>query len=449
MTLIFSCMAVAWPGSDLSLDGGSEWFASLHGGPGLGPGPFFAPAVFVAVDASEHNPPPRESSTIVVKQAIAVPDLDAQPLLPNVKADLSTRLRSDLNSLGAFQVIGVTGNDSCFAPECLMQMGRSVGASKVLAGAVIQMGDSWQLSLRMVNTANGQIEGLVTEEVKSQVELYPAVSNALQRLTGMSLTKTQSADNSSAFHSAVQNPRATQRHPKCKLPVKNAWSYYAVTVELEAGSLAGGDHHDGLYGKSSGSWPDMTDLGLDVMKDDSRAGDRDAYYDFAINFEFPLPTPYFRLETGIDVQGSGDRPLLGAFSSYVDELDYNQSLALFRLGGRAIVGSRWQPYLRFMGVLGSYNGTLYDNAYDDYDYYGYSSAIFDYINFSGFAYGVQAGAGLRWNLGRFFSLDWDLLATSVKISGLDADLNNVDMPSSVNLRTVTTGFSAVFKFGAQ
>ncbi|HSQ43332.1 MAG TPA: hypothetical protein VLM37_13715 [Fibrobacteraceae bacterium] len=193
----------------------------FHHGPGPGgPGPGFDPWFWswpffftTAVILDNDNPPPpvRDTTYVVVQPvqsvqmaqttqssskptaariAVAVPNLSATSLDTALRNDLSQKVRADLASSG-YQALYAPANTTCLDdPDCLLRLGRSIGAKILLAGSVIPMDSSWQMSLRFINLQNGQIETLVTETVKTQLELYPTESRLLQKLINGGKTST-------------------------------------------------------------------------------------------------------------------------------------------------------------------------------------------------------------------------------------------------------------------
>ena len=166
-----------------------------------------APIAATAIIMDNQNPPPPTVTTVIVpvqtltvptvpaqasnatptayQVPVAIPMLDASSLDSNVRNDLTRRLRTDLPTMGNYQALTTVANATCVSnPECLLQIGRSVGAHVILAGSVIPMDKSWQISLRFINTQNGQILGLVTETSPDLVGIYVAQTRALQTLAG-------------------------------------------------------------------------------------------------------------------------------------------------------------------------------------------------------------------------------------------------------------------------
>ena len=109
---------------------------------------------------------PTPGDTILV----GVLDLDASNLDPGEARVISDRLRYFINSQPVFQLIerakmvnimeelGFQLSGACDTDECVVQVGKILGASKMIAGSIGRVGTIYTLQVRIVDIATSIVE---------------------------------------------------------------------------------------------------------------------------------------------------------------------------------------------------------------------------------------------------------------------------------------------------
>ena len=103
---------------------------------------------------------------------IAVIGLESNYLTEDEKTLLTDKLRLELISSSYFKVIERSKmnvvleeqgfqNSGCTSDECIVEMGKLIGVSQVLAGNVGILGESHVISLRLIEVETGELTGMI------------------------------------------------------------------------------------------------------------------------------------------------------------------------------------------------------------------------------------------------------------------------------------------------
>jgi TolB-like protein len=116
-----------------------------------------------------------------VKEYIAVIDLAANGITEHEAKTLTDKLRYELITTKKFSVIERSQMDEilkeqgfqqtgCTSLECAVRMGQLIGVKKMVAGSVGKVGETFLVTLRLIDVATGQIINIVDEEIHGKID---------------------------------------------------------------------------------------------------------------------------------------------------------------------------------------------------------------------------------------------------------------------------------------
>ncbi|MCD6578591.1 hypothetical protein J7L48_03880 [bacterium] len=136
------------------------------------------------------------SDTTEAKSAVAVIDLQAKK---GVSADVASMLSDYLRSklLNTNKYIMVTRENmnlilkeqdfqrsGCTSQECIVQIGKMLGVSKIFTGSLGMIGSVYVLNIKMLNIETGQIEKAESDQAKSEEDLLASVEKIVAKISG-------------------------------------------------------------------------------------------------------------------------------------------------------------------------------------------------------------------------------------------------------------------------
>ena len=112
---------------------------------------------------------------------VAVLDFDGVGISKSEAVALSNRLRNELFKLGAFEVVDrgmmetimaeqdfqTTG---CTSNDCLVEVGRLIGAQQMIGGSVSKVGDTYSVSCRIVDVETGKLLGVSDYDLSGKLD---------------------------------------------------------------------------------------------------------------------------------------------------------------------------------------------------------------------------------------------------------------------------------------
>ena len=121
------------------------------------------------------------ASSFSQKTPIAVLDFDAFGISDMEAAALSNRLRNELFRLGRFNVVdrGMMENileeqdfqqTGCTSNDCLVEVGKILGAQQMVGGSVSKVGDTFTVSARLVDVASGQLLAVSDFDLRGELD---------------------------------------------------------------------------------------------------------------------------------------------------------------------------------------------------------------------------------------------------------------------------------------
>jgi len=130
---------------------------------------------------------------------LAVMPLAARGVEGSTADALTAILAAELNSIDGVSVIGQDDIDAILAKvetdaemlctdsiECIIEIGASLGLSKLVAGSVGRVQDTWVISIQLIETRKGEVENRVLESYDgSQDELRNAIKLAAYQIAGV------------------------------------------------------------------------------------------------------------------------------------------------------------------------------------------------------------------------------------------------------------------------
>ncbi|HSA33616.1 MAG TPA: hypothetical protein P5077_07815 [bacterium] len=133
---------------------------------------------------------------------LAVMPLAARGVEQATSDALTAILSSELNSIQGVNVIGQDDINAMLAKvqtdaemqctdslECVIEIGASLGLSKLISGAVGKVKDTWVISIQLIDTRRGEVENRVLESFDGEKdELRNAVKLAAYQIAGVDYT---------------------------------------------------------------------------------------------------------------------------------------------------------------------------------------------------------------------------------------------------------------------
>ena len=112
---------------------------------------------------------------------IAVMDFDGRGISDIEAAALTDRLRNELFRLGAFEVVErgmmetiLTEQDfqmtGCTSNECLVEVGRLLGARQIVGGSISKVGGTFTVSARLVDVETGKVLGVSDFDLRGELD---------------------------------------------------------------------------------------------------------------------------------------------------------------------------------------------------------------------------------------------------------------------------------------
>src|SRR5208337_2346773 len=134
----------------------------------------------------------------ITENYIAVFDLATNdPAEKNLSLPISESIRRELVMSGKYKVVD-RGNvlkilgDRCMEGQCVDEAGRLLGVGKIITGSVSKLGNTYYLSLSLVDVQTGKIEVVSEDKCRCEVDdLIDASKRLVNRLLGKKVAETQ------------------------------------------------------------------------------------------------------------------------------------------------------------------------------------------------------------------------------------------------------------------
>lgn len=137
-----------------------------------------------------------QAQTAAAKLNVAVSALDGRGLAEGEAQTLTDALSSDLSNTGAFRVMergrmdiilkeqGFQQSGACTDAACIVEMGQLLGVDHMVTGSIGKVGQTYSVSLRMINVASGEIVRSLNKYYKGEIDgvltdVLPAVADEL------------------------------------------------------------------------------------------------------------------------------------------------------------------------------------------------------------------------------------------------------------------------------
>jgi len=115
------------------------------------------------------------------KTAVAVLDLEGKGISALEAATLTDRLRSEMVSVGAFQVVERGQMEEilneqgfqqtgCTSTECAVEIGKLLGVQAMCSGSIGKLGSVYTVDVRMFDVATGEISKVSSRDFEGGVE---------------------------------------------------------------------------------------------------------------------------------------------------------------------------------------------------------------------------------------------------------------------------------------
>ena len=136
------------------------------------------------------------------KIPVAILTLEVTGIDSNAAITLSNRLRAELIKAGEFDVMernrmeeilveqGFQQTGACNTDECIVEAGRLLGVSRMIAGSVGKLGTLYSVTVRMIDVETGRILLTATEDSQGPIEnvLTVSIKNAAKKLSALAAT---------------------------------------------------------------------------------------------------------------------------------------------------------------------------------------------------------------------------------------------------------------------
>jgi hypothetical protein len=212
------------------------------------------------------NPQTTFAQQVPVQQEpvlIGVLELEANNVEPPEARAIADRLRFHLGNLGMFRVLernrmesilqemGFQLSGACDTEECVIQVGRILGARKMVAGSVSRVGEIYALQVRLVDMATSGIERQAISDVQGiEAVLLEGTEDVARQLAGLQEGPRQRAGREQADPSAAE-PTEGQPARQSWLPTESGWAFglwtSAVSDEAHSGIAFGRILAEGKY----------------------------------------------------------------------------------------------------------------------------------------------------------------------------------------------------------
>ena len=126
---------------------------------------------------------------------IAVVDLEGAGVSSDEARTLTEKLRVELHRTGLFKVIerGQMNEilkeqgfqrTGCTSQECAVEIGQIIGVKKIIAGTVGRVGNTYSISIRLVDVATGEILKITDQQVVGKIDnvLTDGVSSVARKM---------------------------------------------------------------------------------------------------------------------------------------------------------------------------------------------------------------------------------------------------------------------------
>ena len=179
-------------------------------------------------------------SSFSLAQTVAVIDLEGNSVSESDSKALTDRLNTELFNICSFdlvernqikEIINEQGfqQSGCTTVECAVDVGKLLGAEKIVIGSVSRVGNIYTISARMVNTQSGRIEKNVSFDHGGILGylLTDGMSSIAAQLCGKSLPKEKVT---------IQKPSKPLYQPTKPTPKPKPFKLYGYSFSLYRGN---------------------------------------------------------------------------------------------------------------------------------------------------------------------------------------------------------------------
>ncbi len=126
---------------------------------------------------------------------LAVHDFEGKGVSGVEASALTDRLRTEIISMGQVSVVERAEMDEilreqgyqqtgCFTSECMVEVGKLIGAEKIVSGSISKVGNTFSVNARLINVETGEIENSITYDLSGVIDelLISGMRNVSQLL---------------------------------------------------------------------------------------------------------------------------------------------------------------------------------------------------------------------------------------------------------------------------
>jgi len=126
---------------------------------------------------------------------LAVHDFEGKGVSEVEASALTDRLRTEIINMGQVSVVERAEMDEvlreqgyqqtgCFTSECMVEVGKLIGAEKIVSGSISKVGNTFSVNARLINVETGEIENSITYDLSGVIDelLISGMRNVSQLL---------------------------------------------------------------------------------------------------------------------------------------------------------------------------------------------------------------------------------------------------------------------------
>lgn len=126
---------------------------------------------------------------------LAVHDFEGKSVSEVEASALTDRLRTEIINMGQVSVVERAEMDEvlreqgyqqtgCFTSECMVEVGKMIGAEKIVSGSISKVGSTFSINARIINVETGEIENSITYDLSGVIDelLISGMRNVSQLL---------------------------------------------------------------------------------------------------------------------------------------------------------------------------------------------------------------------------------------------------------------------------
>jgi len=126
---------------------------------------------------------------------LAIHDFEGKGVSEIEASALTDRLRTEISNMGQVSIVERAEMEEilkeqgyqqtgCFTSECMVEVGKLIGAEKIVSGSISKVGNTFSVSARLINIETGEVENSITYDLSGVIDelLISGMRNVSQLL---------------------------------------------------------------------------------------------------------------------------------------------------------------------------------------------------------------------------------------------------------------------------